>query len=236
MFEVNRQSCIGMKDNYGMSTFGERLKQARKAKGLSQAALGKLVGVKQATISEAEAEAKGSSKSGLMAEVLGVSPAWLIDGKPPMYESTVQQVAAPYTQEPPNITTGNTISMVPLISWVQAGEWSEVTDYLADDWIMIGTTYKARRRTFALIVEGESMLPKFPEGVTIIVEPDEAYGNGSYVIVRQNGDKEATFKQLVIDGGKMYLKALNPDWPKRIIEMMPDAVVCGVVKRMEIDV
>ena len=54
------------------------------------------------------------------------------------------------------------------------------------------------------------------------------------VIVRQNGNTEATFKQLMQDGGKSYLKPLNPRYP--IMELMPDAVFCGVVKRVEMDV
>jgi SOS-response transcriptional repressor LexA len=125
---------------------------------------------------------------------------------------------------------------VPLISWVAAGGFTEVTDWLADEEVKITTTYKARKHTFALIVDGQSMQPKFPSGCTIIVEPEEKAVNGSYVVVRQNGDQEATFKQLVIEGGVTYLKALNPEWPKRIIEMMPDAVIIGVVKQMVMDI
>jgi SOS-response transcriptional repressor LexA len=41
--------------------------------------------------------------------------------------------------------------------------------------------------------------------------------------------QEATFKQLIIEGGQMYLKALNPDWPTRIMEVTKNAFICGVV-------
>lgn len=78
------------------------------------------------------------------------------------------------------------------------------------------------------------MEPKFPEGAILIVEPDESPEAGAYVIVRQNSDTEATFKQLMQDGGRRYLKPLNPRYP--ILELLPDAVFCGVVKRMEMDV
>lgn len=122
---------------------------------------------------------------------------------------------------------------VPLVSWVQAGTWA-----LADDPLQPGegeripTTYQARAHTFALRVRGDSMEPKFPEGCIIIVEPESEATPGQYVVVRQNGD-DATFKQLVQDGSRMYLKPLNPRYP--IMEMAPDAVICGVVKRMEMD-
>jgi len=39
----------------------------------------------------------------------------------------------------------------------------------------------------------------------------------------------ATFKQLIIEGGHQYLKALNPEWPKPIIEIIENARICGVV-------
>ena len=29
--------------------------------------------------------------------------------------------------------------------------------------------------------------------------------------------------------GKQYLKALNPDWPNRIIEVDEEATICGVI-------
>ena len=38
-----------------------------------------------------------------------------------------------------------------------------------------------------------------------------------------------TFKQLIIEEGHRYLKALNPDWPHRIIEVNSNATICGVV-------
>lgn len=41
--------------------------------------------------------------------------------------------------------------------------------------------------------------------------------------------QEATFKQLIIEEGHQYLKALNPDWPNRIIEVNSNATICGVV-------
>jgi SOS-response transcriptional repressor LexA len=37
------------------------------------------------------------------------------------------------------------------------------------------------------------------------------------------------FKQLIIEGGRHYLKALDPAWPDRITEMDEATLVCGVV-------
>jgi SOS-response transcriptional repressor LexA len=124
---------------------------------------------------------------------------------------------------------------VPLISYVAAGNWSEAVDNFApgnaDVWI--DTTITVRKHTYALRVQGDSMEPKFPDGAIIIIEPEEEARNGSFVIVRQNGT-EATFKQLVYDGAQAYLKPMNSRYP--IMPMLPDAVICGVVKQMVMDV
>ena len=123
---------------------------------------------------------------------------------------------------------------VPLISWVQAGDWSDAIDNLTPgEGERITTTYKPRKHTYGLRIKGDSMEPKFPMGCIVIVEPDEAPHNGSYVIVRQNGD-EATFKQYIEDGSTKYLKPLNDRYP--IMELRKDAVFCGVVKQMTMEV
>lgn len=117
---------------------------------------------------------------------------------------------------------------VPVISWVQAGNWKEVIE--ADgDIPRVPTTYKVREHTYALRVEGDSMEPTFPRGCLIIVEPEEDPLPGQYVIVRQSSN-EATFKQLIQDGGTYMLKPINDRYP--ILQMQSGAVFCGVVKQM----
>lgn len=143
----------------------------------------------------------------------------------------VSEPHAPYNIEPGPGLAGR----VPLISWVQAGDWQEVIDNEAPgQGEMIETSYRARRHTYALRVKGDSMQPRFPEGAILIIEPEEEAMPGKFVVVRQNGDSEATFKQLISDGGRLYLKPLNERYP--ILELRQDAVFCGVVKRVEMDV
>ncbi|MDR0250677.1 MAG: S24 family peptidase [Burkholderiales bacterium] len=122
---------------------------------------------------------------------------------------------------------------VPLISWVQAGDWANVLDSThpsaAEE--MVRTTYKPKRYTYALRVRGSSMTnpngsPSFPEGTIVIVEPEADALPGKFVVIRQNGD-ESTFKRLDKDGGSFYLTPLNPQFP--IMKMEEDAVFCGVV-------
>lgn len=131
-------------------------------------------------------------------------------------------------------------SEVPLISWVQAGKWREVIDNLqrgdAERWIP--THARVGRHAYALRIVGDSMVnprgsPSFPEGTVIIVDPERSAEPGRFVVVRQNHNTECTFKQLVRDAGRFYLKPLNPQY--QIMELAQDAVVCGVLVQSTMD-
>lgn len=128
------------------------------------------------------------------------------------------------------------LGFCPLISKVQAGAWTETVDIYepgyAEDWVPCPV--KHGKHTYVLQVEGESMLNpgnghSFRSGDYIFVDPERQAENGSLVIVQRELDSEATFKQLIIEGGSMYLKALNPSWPEKIIEIDESAKICGVV-------
>lgn len=67
-----------------MDTYGERLRDARKKKGYSQAVLAKLVGCTQPTIFSIEnGDTQSTGLTVILAKVLGVSPFWLEYGSPP---------------------------------------------------------------------------------------------------------------------------------------------------------
>lgn len=201
--------------------FGRRLTKAREAAGYKQDEAARLVGMSQGTLGEAESQGKWSGYTPQLAALYRVDPIWLATGKGDMNSNTSQYHEIQ--------------GKVPLISWVHAGQWTDLVDNLnPGEGERIPTTYRVREHTYALRVKGDSMEPKFPEGCILIVEPDEEPTPGKYVIVRQNGDTEATFKQLVQDGGTLYLKPINDRYP--ILELRRDAVFCGVVKKFEMDV
>jgi SOS-response transcriptional repressor LexA len=121
--------------------------------------------------------------------------------------------------------------LYPLISWVQAGAWSEIAGsfQLGTAADLVPCPISCSSETFVLRVRGESMEPKFHEGDLIFVDPNVEAVNNSYVVVRLEDSNEATFKQLLMDGEHTYLKALNPDWPDRIIRIDRQATISGVV-------
>lgn len=198
---------------------GKAIKSQRERLGMTQEQLGQLIGVDRANVSRYEKGINAPEIERLerLAYALNINLSHLI-------------AAA----EIGGLIDENIKGTVPLISWVQAGYGRTAIDNLQPgEGERIETTYRVRAHTFALRVTGDSMEPKFPQGCIVIVEPEENPESGKFVIIRQNGD-EATLKQYVEEGGKKYLKPVNPRYP--IYELGPDAVFCGVVKRVEMDV
>ncbi|HIE4543217.1 TPA: LexA family protein [Providencia rettgeri] len=179
---------------------GERLKSIRESRGLSQAQLAKLCGYSAASrIGNYElGERKISADDALViSEALGVSPAEL------MFGDRSDQVVSNYEY--------------PLFSKVQAGAFTENSNaYTRSDAITwIPTAKKASDSAFWLEVEGHSMTapqggrPSFPEGMLILVDPDQDVEFGDFCIARLHGD-EFTFKRLIRESGQDYLEPLNP--------------------------
>lgn len=182
-------------------------------------------------------------KAGMLAHEIGLNRRWFdmplgsnlekshwMDNLLPSSNTKLPVVSA--KSEPSNIEQAPALrGKVPLISFVQAGEFSEVIDNLqpgdGEEWI--DATCPVNRYTFALRVVGDSMEPDFPAGTILIVEPDLSPEQNDYVIAK-NGDGEATFKQLTRDGADWYLKPLNSRYPikplgtSRIIGVVRDAV------------
>ena len=63
------------------------------------------------------------------------------------------------------------------------------------------------REPFALRVVGSSMSPEFNDGCIIIIDPEGVMNDGSYVLARDG--EEFIFRQLIIDGERYLLKALE---------------------------
>jgi SOS-response transcriptional repressor LexA len=121
---------------------------------------------------------------------------------------------------------------VPLISWVQAGSFTESIDIYepgyAEHWIP-KPPKPCGPRTVALRIEGISMEPDYRAGDIIYVDPGVQPTNGKDVVIRLDDRNEATFKRLVTEARRSYLKPINPAWPEQIIEFPEDARIVGVV-------
>ncbi|MEE9411653.1 MAG: S24 family peptidase [Methylococcales bacterium] len=148
-------------------------------------------------------------------------------GKPPGWMDEPHEL-----DNQPNTLKGPTIHrQLPLINWVQAGNWTEINT--SDEQFEVLEYYpcpiKCSPRSFVLRVQGSSMEPKFTDGDLIFVDPDVEAVHGKFVVVQLNDTNQATFKQLIVENNQQFLRAVNPDWPQRIIAIEEEATICGVV-------
>lgn len=117
---------------------------------------------------------------------------------------------------------------VPLISWKQAGEM-DVLDLrqpgVAEAWL--NTPFKHSAEAFCLRVTGISMMPEYRDGEIILIEPALKPRHDDDIVVQL--DETAMFRRLHITHEGVFLVALNPDMPDRIMRMPPAAKTLGVV-------
>ncbi|WP_210492801.1 LexA family protein [Pantoea ananatis] len=166
-----------------MGTLGTRLKTLRKERKLTQAQLGKAIGVSDVTIGywEKDQNQPGGVSLTKLAKFFGVSESFFVTGK----------------EEGSNVSFSPMgYSKVPVISWVQAGNWTAANDASNVEGVLdfILTSEPHSVSTFALLIRGKSMEPDFKEGDSIIVDPELYPKPGDYVVAK-NGSDEATFKK-----------------------------------------
>jgi SOS-response transcriptional repressor LexA len=90
---------------------------------------------------------------------------------------------------------------IPVISEIVAGNFREIVDAFAmgEGAEFIHTDSDVSPYTFALQIEGRSMLPTFEEGDRVIIDPDVRPQSGDFVAAR-NSKGGATFKKYRLRG------------------------------------
>lgn len=112
------------------------------------------------------------------------------------------------------------IHRIPVITYVQAGVWTETSEIRECDGNLayITTDLDLGHRAFAIVIRGNSMEPEFTEGDLVLIDPDEPLHPGDFVVAK-NGEEEATFKKYRPrgygeDGQEIFeLAPLNDDYP-----------------------
>ena len=184
--------------NYVMD-FGKRLKDVMEQRGVKPKELADSIDVDPSFISQLRSGHRKPGRDVLtkLSRALNVKIEALIS------QNNVERVEFP-------------AGRIPLISWVQAGEWSEAIDSyppgVAEDWIPYGTK---DRSTFALRVKGDSMEPEYRDGDVTIVNPSIEARPGDDIVAKCGQD--VTFKRLKKHGATILLSPLNPSYPDIII-------------------
>lgn len=193
------------------NSLAARLKWAREEAGMTQKELEAASGVAQSVISKVE-QGRMVKPSGLpdLAKALKIDVFWLKTGD-----------GEPRPSGHGNVIPVTSRGRVPLISWVAAGNLGEIEDMYApgeaEEWI--DTESQPSKNSFALRVTGDSMTSpypgdvSFPDGSLIVVDPNRSATAGDFVVAKDVHTQQATFKKLAHDGGRWFLKPLNPTYP-----------------------
>lgn len=168
-----------------MGSFSDRVKARMLELGIRQIDLHHMTGVSKAGVNKwcnLDVVPAGDSFMKLC-RALQCSPDWLVTGKGTPNEGNVSVADMGSTK-------------IPIINYVQAGCWTESAECRELDGSIkyITTDLDVGGRTFAVEIQGDSMLPEFSEGDVVLIDPDEPHHPGDFVVAK-NGEHEATFKK-----------------------------------------
>lgn len=205
-------------------TVGENIRKFRKARGWKILDLAIRVDSDVGNISRLERGKQGYSDEMLrkIATALGCTVADLFTS----------------TDSVTNITpTPLGTRRIPLISYVQAGHMTEAVDSYAignsEEWLL--TDLDLGANAFALKIKGDSMLPEFREGDTVIIDPSVQPLPGDYVVAK-NCENEATFKKYrprgINERGEQVfeLVPLNDDYPSMRSDLVNITIIGTMVE------
>ena len=126
-------------------------------------------------------------------------------------------------------------NMVNVFSSVHAGILSEMIENIVDTEEISEKMANSDKEYFGLKVKGDSMLPDFREGDTIICEKTSSCNFGDVCVVAINGN-EAFLKKVYINSYGITLQALNPiyeplTYTNEDIKKLPITII-GIVREL----
>lgn len=207
-----------------MTDLAVRLKKARKVAGKTQTEVADAVGMKQPSYQALESGKNHSSEFlGKIADFLGTDSNWLLYGDTNqgfiIHGNNYNHGSQVGTQFGSNfLPVKEKPKFAPLISWVQAGDFSSVGDNSYDEYLPYFGDY-GNNALFWLEIKGDSMSPKFKQGDFVLINKDRIAQAGDYVVARRHDEDETTFKQYrpkgFDDNGREYalLIPLNDIYP-----------------------
>lgn len=175
----------------------ERLKQARKNKGLSQSALARMIGTGQSTIASLEnGDNKSTTRILDIAKVLNVSPNWLEKG------GNLTTQTSNYQQKG-----------VPIISWEDVKNLPTFPEKIKE---YVSSEIPASPYYYALLIKNDLMTPLFQIGSIIIVDLYKKPQNGSFIIYFEKNEPRALLRKYTQDGNNIYLTPINTSYQSQL--------------------
>lgn len=180
---------------------GQRIKRTLHERGMTQAELSRLVGVKQQTISYLVGGSTQTSRYATkIAAVLGVNPGWLQTGEGDPHEMTVP------------IRDGNVTvhaAQIPILAPDQVASRAVGKQHHSKGMLM--SDAELRGEAFALEIEGDSMMPTFRAGDRVVIDEGVKPEPGDYVAALLDGSV-LLFRRYRVRQGGFELVPENPDW------------------------
>lgn len=183
--------------------FTKRLKELRKARGLSQGALAKELGLSQQAVGKWETGRSTPDPATLaaLAAFFKVSVDYLLGcGAAPMPGSVLPYLAAEECQ-------------IPVIGTVRAGFGALAFE---EDYGTEPASVKDPDSYFYLLVRGDSMEPRIREGDLALVHRQQTLENGELGVLVY-GEGEGTLKKFVRRGNAIILQPFNPAYQPQVI-------------------
>lgn len=213
-----------------MEKLNDRIRYALSKAKLSQSEAARLIGVTPQSVykwlKSGQIDKDNLSK---LAELTGFTLGWFLkqdEDKVHTFDRDSGLANMPGVRPAKYDTT-----LIPLISYVQAGSFCEAIDNLApndaEEWLPC--PFPCSTHTYALTVRGSSMEDEFFDSEVIFIDPERQYKPGDFVIAKKTNQNEVTFKRLQRDGDTWYLQAFNRNWPEPVIRIDEAWSVCGVV-------
>lgn len=104
------------------------------------------------------------------------------------------------------------VRFVPLLHWSDAHDFKN--SYFSSDRVISRLpTSCDDEKSFAVRLEGDSMEPKFSEGVDLIVSPERIPYSGQYVLMSFTGNSGVLFRRVEISGDEITVIPENERYP-----------------------
>lgn len=199
---------------------GERLRMFRRRSGMTQSDVAELLNVSRPAVGQWEAGKTMPSLDALntLAQHFSTSRSVLLGDEA---ETNFDKNISPIPKMK---------NMAPLISWVQAGSFSESHVELDENTVYYPRPTGCSENTFVLRVVGESMIDEYKPGTLVFVDPERAAVSGDDVIAVMTDTGEATLKRYIEEPGMgKMLKSMNSNWPDPYLSINGNCHITGVV-------
>lgn len=213
-----------------MENLQQRIAEIMESTGLTVGEISVIAGVSSSAVTQwkdGPTKSISTGPSTKLASKTGYSPLWIGTGEGPKKSLPIS-----------NVVPGPDLrGKVPLLSWVQAGQWCRVAQpppqfphqvaepqaiyrvaeplvqYEAERWMDCPVNHSST--TFVLRVRGDSMTAphgrSYPDGCFIFVDPEKrSPNNGDRVVACLENTDQATFKIYKNEDGRQWLQPLNP--------------------------